>query len=340
MNVDFNPEKSHHRIDGFVNRYTPRSFKKGVLKWIWNRIWKGLPKPPSQAIQSTQPDLELIHSPSLEPRTTWIGHATVLFQIDGVNILTDPHFGKRASPIRFMGPKRHQPPGVLFNQLPPVHVVLLSHNHWDHLDQDSVQMLMNHHKNVRFFVPLGVQYWFKKHIKGSTIHGDHPNVIPLDWDDIYTIEGKNQPIDLHFLAVQHWSARYIKDRYQTLWGSWAIIHPTYRFWFSGDLAYSKDVIDIGVQMREFDLAAIAIGAYEPRWFMKESHVNPSEALKVMIDIHAKKAIAIHWGTFEGISDESLDQPPKDLQKALDDYAQQFYGLAPDFKVLQHGESIK
>ncbi len=339
MNPDFTPEKTHHRTDGFVNRYLPRSHKKGVFKWICNRVWNRLPKPPSEPIQGIEPNLELIHRKILEPRATWIGHSTVLFQIDGVNILTDPHFGKRASPIGFLGPKRHQEPGIPFDQLPPIHVVLLSHNHWDHLDQDSVQMLIDHHQNISFFVPLGVQYWFKKYIKGAIIEGSQANVIALDWDQFYTIKGKNHSIDLYFLAVQHWSARYVKDRYQTLWGSWAVIHPHYRFWFSGDLAYSKDVQDIAQKMGQFDLAAIAIGAYEPRWFMKESHINPTEALKVMLDIGAKKAIAIHWGTFEGLSDEPLDQPAKDLQTALEKYAQQFKRSHPDFKVLRHGETV-
>jgi L-ascorbate metabolism protein UlaG (beta-lactamase superfamily) len=139
----------------------------------------------------------------------------------------------------------------------------------------------------------------------------------LPWTGISTlsIRGKTDAMELHFLAVQHWSARSLGDRYETLWGSWAVIHPTFRFWFSGDLGYSPDTRDIGERMGGFDLAAIAIGAYEPRWFMKDSHLNPQEALQVMQDVNAKAAVGIHWGTFEGISDEPLDQAPKDLEIA-------------------------
>ncbi len=150
------------------------------------------------------------------------------------------------------------------------------------------------------------------------------------------MQGRTQPLDFHFLAVQHWSARALGDRHQTLWGSWAVLHPTFRFWFSGDLGYSPDTLDIGRRIGPIDLAAIAIGAYEPRWFMKESHLNPEEALRVMGDVQARAALGIHWGTFEGLSDESLDQPPRDL--ALAKQRQQGTGPAADFFVLRHGQT--
>ena len=267
---------------------------------------------------------------------TWVGHATVLLQVDGVNILTDPHWGPRASPVSFAGPKRHQPPGVPFEQLPPIHVVVISHNHFDHLDVKTVQALVDHHPGVRFLVPLGVQHWFAREVRGAVIEGAKRNVIALDWDERHTVQGRTQPLDFHFLAVQHWSARALGDRHQTLWGSWAVLHPTFRFWFSGDLGYSPDTLDIGRRIGPIDLAAIAIGAYEPRWFMKESHLNPEEALRVMGDVQARAAIGIHWGTFEGLSDEPLDQPPRDL--ALAKQRHQGTGPAADFFVLRHGQT--
>jgi L-ascorbate metabolism protein UlaG (beta-lactamase superfamily) len=332
-NPDYDASKPHHRPDGFSNRYSERSDKPGLLRWQWERMRDGLPKPPAKPIVGIEPNLELINSDSTQPRVTWVGHSTLLVQIDGLNLLTDPHWGQRASPFSFAGPKRHQAPGIAFDKLPKIDAVVISHNHWDHLDQETVQALMDRHSGIRFFVPLGIQHWFKKEIKGTVLEGPARNVIALDWDQHANIKGKTKNLELHFLAVQHWSARSLGDRYQTLWGSWAVIHPHLRFWFSGDLGYSPDTREIGQRMGGFDLAAIAIGAYEPRWFMKESHLNPQEALQVMQDVKAQAAIAIHWGTFDGMSDEPLDQPPKDLA-----IAKAASSVRLDFTVLQHGQS--
>jgi len=332
-NPDYDPSKPHHRPDGFVNRYAERSDKPGLWRWQYERLRDGLPKPPAAPVLGVPPDLSLLHSESQQPRVTWVGHATLLVQVDGVNLLTDPHWGHRASPVSFAGPKRHQPPGIPFDKLPPIHAVVISHNHWDHLDRDTVQALMDGHPGIRFYVPLGLQHWFKKEIRGAVIEGAARNVWAMDWDQQVSISGKTDAMDLHFLAVQHWSARSLGDRYETLWGSWAVIHPTFRFWFSGDLGYSPDTRDIGQRMGGFDLAAIAIGAYEPRWFMKDSHLNPQEALQVMQEVNAKASVGIHWGTFEGISDEPLDQAPKDLEIAKTKFA------APkNFFVLKHGQT--
>ena len=332
-NIDYDANKPHHRPDGFVNRYIERSDKPGLLRWQWERFRDGLPKPPAVPIMGVKPDHELINSDTAQPRVTWVGHSTLLVQIDGLNLLTDPHWGQRASPFSFAGPKRHQEPGIPFDKLPRIDGVVISHNHWDHLDQETVQALMDGHSDIRFFVPLGIQHWFKKEIKGTVLDGPERNVIALDWDQHASLKGKTKTLELHFLAVQHWSARSIGDRYETLWGSWAFMHPDFRFWFSGDLAYSPDTKDIGDRMGGFDLAAIAIGAYEPRWFMKDSHLNPKEALQAMKDVKAKAAIGIHWGTFDGMSDESLDQAPKDLEIAKNESS-----LPLNFFVLKHGES--
>ena len=332
-NPDYDASKPHHRPDGFSNRYSERSDKPGLLRWQWERMRDGLPKPPAEPIVGIEPNLELINSDSTQPRVTWVGHSTLLVQIDGLNLLTDPHWGQRASPFSFAGPKRHQAPGIAFEKLPRIHAVVISHNHWDHLDQETLQALMDRHSGIRFFVPLGIQHWFKKEVKGAVLKGSACNVIALDWDQHASIKGKTKNLDLHFLSVQHWSARSIGDRYETLWGSWALMHPDFRFWFSGDLAYSRDTKDIGERMGGFDLAAIAIGAYEPRWFMKDSHVNPSEALQVQKDVKAKAAIGIHWGTFDGMSDEPLDQAPKDLEIAKKESS-----VPLNFFVLKHGES--
>lgn len=333
VNLDYDASKLHHRPDGFVNRYVERSDKPGLWRWQFERLRDGLPKPPATPIVGVAPDLSLIHSDKRPARVTWVGHSTLLLQLDGMNLLTDPHWSNRASPFSFVGPKRHQAPGLPFDKLPRIHAVLISHNHWDHLDHDTVQALMDGHPGIRFFVPLGVQHWFKKEIRGAVLEGTARNVIALDWDQQVSIPGKTHALELHFLSVQHWSARSIGDRYETLWGSWAVIHPDFRFWFSGDLGYSADTRDIGQRMGGFDLAAIAIGAYEPRWFMKDSHINPPEALQVMQEVKAKSAIGIHWGTFDGLSDEPLDQAPKDLE-----IAKNASPVPLDFFVIKHGQS--
>ncbi|MBI3789628.1 MAG: MBL fold metallo-hydrolase, partial [Gemmatimonadetes bacterium] len=140
-------------------------------------------------------------------------------------------------------------------------------------------------------------------------------------------------VAFHFHAVQHWSNRTIFARNDTAWGSWAVLHRDFRFWFSGDLGYSDDPAKIGARHESFDLAAIAIGAYEPRWFMGPQHVNPAEAVQVLRDVRAREALGIHWGTF-ALTDEPLDQPPRDLAQAVADA-----GLPPDqFTTWRHGET--
>ena len=333
VNLDFDATRAHHRPDGFVNRYAARSEKPGLLRWMWERWRDDLPRPAAQPILGVSADIPLIQSSTDAVRITWVGHSTLLLQVDGLNLLTDPHWGQRASPVSFAGPKRHQAPGLALSELPPIHAVLLSHNHWDHLDQPTLQHLMRHHPGIRFYVPLGVQHWLQAQIEGVRLTGPQRNVWALDWDQSVQLNGRSAPLTLEFLAVQHWSARTPWDRYETLWGSWAVLHPSFRFWFSGDLAYSPDTLDIGKRLGHLDLAAIAIGAYEPRWFMAEAHVNPQEAVQVMKDVRARSALGIHWGTFDGISDEPLDQPPRDLQTALQ---QQPSPL--DFRVLRHGQT--
>ena len=217
--------------------------------------------------------------------------------------------------MQFVGPKRAQPPGLAMAQLPPIDVVLISHNHYDHLDKETVLALsrrtMSAGQATLFIVPLGVKAFFDG--LGIT------NVKEMDWWDSVTVKG----VEFHFTPVQHWSARGLGDRSETLWGGWAVFGPATHWYFSGDTGYSQDFQDVVKRFAErqteakgggFDMALIPVGAYEPRWFMKEQHVNPAEALQIHLDLKAKRSVGLHWGTF-ALTDEPLDQPPKDLADA-------------------------
>jgi L-ascorbate metabolism protein UlaG (beta-lactamase superfamily) len=315
----------------YANRSGVEIDGAGVGRWMLQRARDRLPKAPQQQVVGVRPDLAFLHANRTAPALTWIGHSSLLYQIDGVNVLVDPVFSRRASPVPFAGPKRHQPPGVRAHELPRIDVVLLSHNHYDHLDRASMRAVARQAGGPPVFVvPRGTESWFARHLPSR---GGRAAVTACDWDDVVRWPGRTGEIALHFLSVQHWSNRTLFNRNHSLWGSWAILHPDFRFWFSGDLGYSDEPRAIGARFGPFDAAAIAIGAYEPRWFMRAQHVNPDEAVQVMLDVGAREAIGVHWGTF-ALTDEPLDQPPRDLAAALTTR-----GIpAERFRVLRHGET--
>ncbi|MBP0590140.1 MBL fold metallo-hydrolase [Paraburkholderia sp. LEh10] len=322
----------HHapRADsGFENDDGPL-VRGSFLKWRWNRLIHGLPPPPANgyAFPVDHPDVGWISANRSENAMTWIGHASTLLQIGGVNILTDPVFSGRASPVAFAGPKRRMPPALTPDQLPHIDVVLISHNHYDHLDTASVQALNAQPGGPPvFLVPLGIKDWLAN--KGIT------NAQELDWGDQTRAAG----LDIWFVPATHWSARSLADRNETLWGGWVVKTPAgarhpYAVYFAGDTGYSDDFKRIGAAFGCFDLALIPIGGYEPRWFMGPPHVDPQQAVQIFEDVHAKKAIGIHWGTFE-LTDEPLDEPPQKLAEAA-----RAANLPDDaFTVLRHGQTI-
>jgi N-acyl-phosphatidylethanolamine-hydrolysing phospholipase D len=327
---------AHHRSDRFQNNYLefePKGLGE-LLKWRLDAARKGLPRPAAAPTPRVAAATAFIHAnakagATMQPAMTWIGHATMLAQTGGCNILTDPVLSERASPLSFAGPKRHAAPGLALSELPHIDVVLLSHNHYDHLDEASVVALAAQPGGPPLFVvPLGVKRWFaERGIDGA---------IELDWWQLVRVG----EIEVFFVPSQHWSGRSLSDRMCTLWGGYAVFAPDFQLFFAGDTAYSKDFADIRSRFasrqgngRGFDLALIPVGAYEPRWFMKAQHANPAEAVQIHLDLAAQRSIGIHWGTFQ-LTDEALDEPPRALAAAARER-----GLADDaFTVMAVGET--
>jgi N-acyl-phosphatidylethanolamine-hydrolysing phospholipase D len=236
------------------------------------------------------------------PTVTWVGHSTLLVQMDHVTFLTDPIWSDTPSPIRFVGPKRFVEPGLAFEDLPPIDFVLVSHNHYDHLDLPSLKALALRDPRTRFFVPLG---------NGALLRGQGvARVSEFDWGDTTRFEG----VTIHCLPAQHWSKRGAGDDLQALWSSWAVSGAERRFFFAGDTGYFDGFARIGEILGPFDLAAMPIGAYAPREMMKSSHLNPEEAVRGAIELRGHRALAIHFGTID-LSDEPLDEPPRRFRKA-------------------------
>lgn len=335
MNPYFDATRSHHRRDGFVNsdgeKAASRSFGD-FLRWTWERRRDGLPHAPSRYVDGYagfavhRPDVKRLVANRSDTTATWIGHATVLVQTAGVNVLTDPQFSQRASPVQWAGPKRKVPLPLAVAELPRIDLVVISHNHYDHLDRDSVRALNAQPDGPPLFaVPLGVERW----MRAQGIE----NVRAFDWWQ--RIELPAAPaVRLTFVPAHHWSGRTLWDRNQTLWGGWVVEAPAFSFYFAGDTGYSADFAEIGRRFGGFDLALIPVGAWEPRWFMREQHVNPAEAVQLHKDVRAKQSIGIHWGTFE-LTDEPLDAPLGELPAA-----RQAAGVAPDdFVLLEHGQTL-
>ncbi len=231
------------------------------------------------------------------PTVTWIGHATLLVQMGHVTFLTDPTWSNRPSPLPLIGPGRFVAPGLSMDDLPVIDFVVLSHNHYDHLDLPTLKALLLRNVDTRFFVPLGNGDLLRQ--QGIT------NVEELDWGQTANF----QSLTIHCLPSQHWSKRSLTDDNRALWSSWAITGAEKRFYFAGDTGYFPGFQRIGNQLGPFDLVAVPIGAYEPQAMMRESHMNPEEAVAAAIDLKADRALAIHFGTFD-LSDEPLAEPPR------------------------------
>ena len=253
---------------------------------------------------------------------TWIGHATFLVQLGGLNILTDPVFSSRTSPLAWAGPKRLAPLGLRLVDVPKIDVVLISHNHYDHLDDATVRELARRDAPA-FVVPVGLGAWFARRRIG--------HVSELDWWQSTVVRG----LRVHGVPAQHFSGRGLHDRNRTLWCGFVYEKKGQRHYFAGDTGYGPDFADIGRRFAPIDVAMLPIGAYDPRGFMRPVHVDPEEAVRIHQDVGSRLSLAMHWGTFR-LTLEPLDEPPVRLAQAL-----ARANIAADrFVVMAHGQTLR
>jgi N-acyl-phosphatidylethanolamine-hydrolysing phospholipase D len=314
----------HHLERGFRNLnpeferppFWPRT------AWVLQHMLRTTFRPRSARLPRIDNDGSVLRAPGGTSMLTWVGHATFLVQLDGVNLLTDPQWSDRASPVSWGGPVRLTAPGVRFEDLPPIHVVLVSHDHYDHLDLPTIRRLQAAHR-PRFLVPLGVGAW----LAGQGIHGD---IDELDWWDRREVLG----LTVTATPVQHWSARTWWDANRRLWSGFAVAGRDRRLFFGGDTGHYRPIFtEIGRRLGPFDLALVAIGAYAPAFMMRQTHTTPEEALEIAADVRAHRLVAMHWGTFD-LTDEPVDEPPRRVREAA-----ARAGLGDDrLWVLSHGET--
>lgn len=270
-----------------------------------------------EAVKNTKPTASV-----QEAKVTFINHASLLIQVNNLNILTDPIWSERASPFSFAGPARKREPGIHFEDLPPIHAVLISHNHYDHLDLSSLKMLRDKYDPV-FIVPLGVDLLL--HENGIV------NTRALDWFDQTDLQNAS----IHAAPAKHFSGRGLGDTNQTLWAGYVIESEGTKIYFAGDTGYGDFYELVREHFAPIDLALLPIGAYKPIWFMQPIHMSPEEAVQAHLDIGAKKSIGMHFGTFP-MADDGQEEPLHDLQKARDNKGV----TQKDFFTLKEGESYE
>jgi len=317
------PVTDHFTGKRFVNPDMPAREGGGLLKWLLHRDKGPWAEQPNAYVGA--PPARRIEGDSLV--LTFVNHSTFLLQTGGLNILTDPVWSARVGPTSWLGVKRRRPPGIRFEDLPPIDVVLLSHLHYDHLDLPTLRRLVRAH-NPLFVVPLGVGYLPRR--AGGRVARE------LDWNDTLRIR---PGLELTCTPAQHFSNRGLGDRDRTLWAGY-LLHTSFgTTYFCGDSGYGSHFKRIAEQAARsptgpIRLALLPIGSYRPEWFMAPVHVSPAGAVRALVDLNAPKAVGIHFGTFQQ-GDDGLTEPVDDLRKALTEQ-----GIAQDrFIAPQEGRPI-
>jgi len=318
------PVSDHFDGEVFFNpQGAPPRGRRDVLRWMVGSRFRGTrAKWPTWA-PSPYADRPPPRVDGAGLRIAYVGHASFLVQTAGLNILLDPVWSERVSPFRFAGPKRVNDPGIALTDLPPIDVVLVSHGHYDHLDLPTLVQLSAAHR-PRVIAPLG----------NDAVMLDHDPKIAAeahDWGDRIDI---GAGVSVTLVPTRHWSARSLSDRNMSLWASFVIEAPAGRIYFVGDSSYGDGRIFHDVRERHgpLRLALLPIGAYEPRWFMRDQHMNPAEAVQALRDCGAEHALGHHYGTFQ-LTDEAIDAPLVALAEALRDA-----DIAPErFRALRPGQ---
>jgi N-acyl-phosphatidylethanolamine-hydrolysing phospholipase D len=327
---DIKSKTAHHSVRGFQNPW-PGGALHGIgslMKWMLTRSEReASSSPPAHFIR---PVLSASRSRPVERRqaltVTWVGHSSFLIQCAGLNILTDPVWSERASPVSFAGPRRMVPPGLSLDELPPIDITLVSHDHYDHLDDDTIRQLISRFPNMKWMAPLRVGDFLRK--RGAA------DVTELDWWNTHDWEG----LSFGCTPAQHFSGRYPWNRNATLWCGWTVTFPNgARLYFAGDTGLHPEFSLISAEFGPFDMAILPIGAYEPRWFMRPVHMTPEDSVKAYQDIEATSPACVmvgsHWGTFR-LTTEPVMEPP-----ALTRSNWSAAGLDEDrLWILEHGET--
>ena len=322
----------HHRPGGGFQNPWPGAEPHGFgdfLRWrLQERRRKPIPPSPPRGSLPTRTSVIAAPRAARGYRSvTWVGHATVLLQLGPFNVLMDPIWSERASPLPWIGPRRLMPPALRFEQLPEIDLILLSHNHYDHLDAPTVRRIAQRFPAASWLCPMGLGSLLRSFGVRHLVERDW-------WESVETLS-----YTATCVPAQHFSARSMGDRGDTLWCGWTLETDGVRVYFAGDTALHPEFEQIGKRCGPFDLVMLPIGAYEPRWFMRSVHMNPEDAIQAYQALGAPAGglqppcLPIHWGTFR-LTDEAAEEPPRHFAQLWERA-----GLQPDRNwTFAHGET--